>query len=108
MPDLALQRCLNHAEREAVALCPHCRRYFCRECITEHEDRVICAGCLTRLARVPLLQRRGVAEVLRAGQAALGLLLVWFFFFIVGRTLLSLPAAFHDATLWKPSWWNLP
>ncbi|MBT8374528.1 MAG: rhomboid family protein, partial [Deltaproteobacteria bacterium] len=35
MKDLALQRCNNHGQREAVARCPKCRRYFCRECITE-------------------------------------------------------------------------
>ena len=58
--NLTFQRCFNHAAREAVARCPACGHYFCRECITEHDDRVICAACLRKLARVPLLQRRGL------------------------------------------------
>ena len=46
MDDLLHQRCFNHMLREAVACCPECRRYFCRECVTEHEDKVLCAACL--------------------------------------------------------------
>ena len=99
--DLTHQRCLNHAEREAVARCPACGQYFCRECITEHEDRVICAACLRKLARVPLLQRRGFAGVLRVGQCLLGLLLAWFFFHLIGEGLLKLPTSFHEGTLWQ-------
>ena len=32
MNDLLYQRCFNHVLREAVARCPECLRYFCREC----------------------------------------------------------------------------
>jgi hypothetical protein len=104
MRSLADQRCFNHALREAAARCPSCGNYFCRECITEHEDRVICAGCLGKLARPPLLQRRGFAGTLRAGQFLLGLLAAWFFFYLLGESLLSLPNAFHEGTLWKSNW----
>ena len=45
---LAHQRCFNHATREAVARCPECHHFFCRECITEHDDRVLCTGCLKK------------------------------------------------------------
>ena len=100
MRDLAHQRCLNHAEREAVAQCLTCRHFFCRECITEHDDRVICASCLRKLAKVPLLQRRGFGSVVRLGQCLLGLLLAWFFFYLLGEGLLALPSSFHEGTLW--------
>jgi len=106
MRDLAYQRCLNHAEREAVARCPGCGQFFCRECITEHDDRVICANCLRKLARVPLLQRRGFVGALRVGQCLLGLLVVWFFFYLVGESLLALPTSFHEGTLWQVKWWG--
>ncbi len=101
---LADQRCFNHAQREAVARCPSCENYFCRECITEHEDRVICAACLAKLARIPLLRRRGFAGFIRAGQCLLGVMAAWFFFYLVGEILLSLPTAFHEGTLWKTNW----
>lgn len=99
--DLSQQRCRNHAQREAVARCPGCGHLFCRECVTEHEDQVRCAGCLKKAARVPLLQRRGFAWIGYAFQCLLGLLLAWFFFHLLGETLLALPASFHEGTLWQ-------
>jgi hypothetical protein len=101
---LTYQRCFNHATREAVAKCPSCGQTFCRECITEHENRVICAACLRKLTRVPLLQRRGFATVLRYSQCLLSLIIAWFFFYAIGEILLTLPASFHEATLWKGGW----
>jgi len=106
MLDLAYQRCRNHAEREAVALCPSCNQFYCRECVTEHDDRVICADCLRKLSRVPLRQRPGFVRVVRVGQSLLGLVLVWFFFYLIGEGLLALPTSFHEGTLWQVKWWH--
>jgi len=101
MQSLATQRCFNHATREAVARCPSCGQTFCRECITEHDDRVICAACLRKLARVPLLQRRAFARVIRCGECLLGLMAAWFFFYLIGEILLALPSSFHEAAVWQ-------
>jgi hypothetical protein len=106
MPALVHQRCFNHAAREAVARCPECRQYFCRECVTEHEDRVLCAACLKKLAAGPLTRRRGFVKVTRAAQCVLGILLAWFFFFLIGTSLLKIPATFHEGTLWRVNWMN--
>jgi hypothetical protein len=104
MQSLAYQRCLNHAEREAVARCPACAQFFCRECVTEHDDRVLCSACLKRLSRVPLTQRPAFINVLRAGQCAIGVFIVWFFFFLIGENLLRAPNSFHEGTLWRVPW----
>ena len=40
------QRCSNHALREAAVQCPSCKRFFCRECVTEHAGRMICVNCV--------------------------------------------------------------
>lgn len=104
MHALVHQRCFNHAAREAVARCPECRQHFCRECITEHDDRVICAACLKKLARVPLRQRPAFAGLLRAGHCVVGLVVAWFFFHLVAETLLKLPTDFHERTLWGIHW----
>ena len=86
---LAGQRCANHTGREAAARCPECRSFFCRECVTEHEARVLCAACIRRLTaahaahRRPLLRR--LAGVVPIG---LGLLTAWLFFFVLGRALI--------------------
>ena len=47
---LTHQRCFHHSHREAVARCPECRQFYCRECVTEHDYRVICATCLKKIA----------------------------------------------------------
>jgi len=104
MPSLAFQRCLNHAEREAVARCPECSQFFCRECVTEHDDRVLCASCLKKLARVPLTKRPGFANVIGIFQCALGILLVWFFFFVIGEKLSREPNTFHKDEFWHVPW----
>jgi hypothetical protein len=100
MASLVQQRCRNHSLREAVARCPDCRHYFCRECVSEHDDQVLCAVCLQRRAKVPLLQRRGFAAALSLLFCLIGFLTAWIFFFVLGESLLSLPDAFHEGTFW--------
>jgi hypothetical protein len=104
MASLTHQRCFNHFQREAVARCTGCRQFFCRECITEHDDRVVCSACLLKLAKVPLTKRRGFAGTMRTAQFLFSLVLLWFFFYLIGEGLLSIPTAFHDGTLWHASW----
>ena len=101
MASLTQQRCFNHAVREAVARCPGCGQFFCRECITEHDDRVLCSACLAKTVRVPLAKRFASAKILRLAHFALALLVAWFFFFLIGAGLLKLPASFHEGTLWR-------
>ena len=102
--NLVFQRCYNHAGREAVARCPECGQFFCRECVTEHEDRMVCAACLKKLAHVPLTRRRAFVTVLRVAQCAAGVLIAWFFFFLIGESLLRMPDSFHEGTLWQVPW----
>lgn len=98
---LSAQRCLNHSTREAVARCPECGGFFCRECVTEHDDRVICSACLRRISAPAAKKRRNFAVVARPLQFTLGLLVAWLFFYFAGRVLVSIPASFHEGTLWK-------
>lgn len=100
MPDLLNQRCFNHAQREAVARCPECGHFFCRECVTEHDDRVVCSVCLKALARAPLGHRHAFRKFSRAAQCLAGFILAWFFFFLIGQALLQIPSSFHEGALW--------
>jgi hypothetical protein len=102
---LALQRCWNHSAREAVARCPECSRFYCRECVVEHDDRLICNSCLARSQRVmaPPPKRISLAPLGRVMGAVLGFILAWILFFSLGRMLLSIPDEFHAETLWKRS-----
>jgi hypothetical protein len=85
------QRCWNHELREAVCRCPACGRDFCRECVTEHESRLLCAACLPLLARTSTA-RRGTPAPIAALAALAGLLLSWWIFYIGGEILLEITA----------------
>jgi hypothetical protein len=103
---LASQRCFQHSLREAVARCPECRHFYCRECITEHDDRVICAACLRKVAVKAEKKRVSLAWALPFVQFSLGLCLVWLFFYFAGATLLSIPSSFHEGNVWLDKWWQ--
>jgi hypothetical protein len=83
-----------------------CGRFFCRECVIEHEDRLVCASCLSRLSGAASEKRRRLAALSRILQAALGVIILWFFFYGMGQALLSLPSSFHEGTVWKTGLWD--
>ncbi len=104
MDDLIRQRCFNHATREAVAICLECRHCFCRECITEHQDRVVCAACLSKLVSKKKEPSAKMSLVLNTFLFLGALMILWFSFYALGQFLLKLPASFHEGTLWKNLW----
>jgi hypothetical protein len=101
MSSLALQRCLNHPAREAAARCVDCGSHYCRECVEEHDGRLICAACLRKAARAPVFQRAWFKSALAFAQTMAALLFLWMAFFTLGKTLLTIPESFHEGELWK-------
>jgi hypothetical protein len=88
MSSLARARCHNHPRREAAARCPACGSDFCRECVVEHEGRLLCSACLGKaVGGAGRSRHRWVRYGARAASVAVGFLLVWFFFFAVGDVL---------------------
>jgi hypothetical protein len=104
MPGLTEKRCRNHRLREAVARCPECGRYFCRECVTEHERRLLCTDCLQKWQAAAKSGARRASTVLTLGHFMAGSLLAWAVFFYLGRILFSLPAEFHEGSIWQSGW----
>jgi len=101
---LRLQRCVLHPGREAAARCPGCGRHFCRECVTEHEGRFLCAACIHRLTdekgapgRSAALRRVGKA-VGRAVAMVGCFVLAWLFYLLVATLLSAVPHKFHDSS----------
>jgi hypothetical protein len=93
--ELTLQRCLIHADREAIARCPACGNYFCRECITEHEGRFLCANCLQkRFSPIEIVHRTN-GWFLAAIGMVFGWAVAWFFFYLIGRLLILIPPNLH-------------
>jgi len=95
MTSLAQQRCLRHPDRAAVARCPACRRFFCRECITDHDGRALCADCLSPGRPGRPRRRPGTGLAWQGLASGLGLVVSWAVFYLLGRLLLLLPSLFH-------------
>ena len=89
------RRCLNHPAREAAAICPQCRRFFCRECVAEHADRILCAACLATPPAAPSSRAGPLGRVVPVVRLLAGLLLAWFYFYLVGQALLMIPDPVH-------------
>jgi hypothetical protein len=97
---LRQQRCANHPQREASARCPECGRFFCRECITEHDDRVLCASCLAKLAKKEAAAPLWWTWTPRVALALVAAAVVYFTLLLLGNLLLSIPSPFHASGGW--------
>jgi len=97
--------CAIHPDRNAGARCPQCEQFYCSECITEHEGRLICAACLHAPEEVEPDARNGFRKV--AGlfsvvlQLSLAIFFCWLIFYVFAQTLGDMPDDFHDGTIWE-------
>jgi hypothetical protein len=91
---LVNQRCWIHDEREAAARCGTCRRFFCRECVTEHAGQMVCAECVA-LAHSPSQASERSRTMMWTVCALGGLLVAWIVFYYLGQGLAQMPSQFH-------------
>ena len=101
-PALIQQRCWNHDTREAVCRCPQCGRSYCRECVTEHESRLLCAACLKSLAGKQSQTSRRLIRFTPAAMLVGGLTLAWCFFFAAGETLIWISSRLEQTSWQQP------
>jgi hypothetical protein len=94
------QRCRNHEDREAVCRCPRCGRSFCRECVTEHQSRLLCAACLRSVAHQSRSRSRIFRRFLPAAMVLAGFVLAWFVFYGAGVALLE-STAHMEQSIWQ-------
>ncbi len=103
MANLSESRCANHGFREAVARCPDCGGFYCRECITEHDDRLLCTACLDKILAPAGGKSSALTlkRLLGAFQFSIGLFILWMAFYYLGQGLVSMPSSFHEGTIWE-------
>lgn len=101
MSSVTRQRCLHHPLREAVARCVECHQSFCRECITEHDDRIVCSNCLKLIAQHTPASRWRWQRLIAPFQVAFGVMVAWLFFYFAGRVFVSIPTRYHEGTVWS-------
>jgi hypothetical protein len=99
--ELTYQRCLIHVDRQAIARCPECANYFCRECITEHEGKFLCSNCLGRTTSSSVSTPPTAGWLMVALGAIGGLAVAWTFFYLIGRLLILIPSNLHDLSYLK-------
>jgi hypothetical protein len=98
---LPSQSCLRHVTRPAVARCPSCHQSYCRECIVEHDYKLICADCLRALIESQSPARARFRLPLAAVvQVVVGLALIWLGLYCAGLLLQRIPADVHDGLIW--------
>ncbi len=105
---LHARRCVRHAAREAAARCPGCGEFFCRECVVEHDGRLLCATCLARAAAGRRSGRQRLAVIRRAATTIVATLVLWLLFYGVGAFLVRIPPDVHDGTIWKKKVESMP
>ncbi len=93
---LHAQRCARHTAREAVARCPACARFYCRECVVEHDGRLLCTNCLSESA-APERRSGGLAGAAWFAAAVAGVLIAWMSFYYTGSVLAEVPSKFHGS-----------
>lgn len=98
---LHARRCVRHPSREAAARCPRCTEFFCRECVTEHEGKLLCSSCLAKVVAKEEGRGRRIALIRRAVTLTGGVAMLWLIFYAVGVLLLKIPPDFHDGTIWQ-------
>src|SRR5580658_5639715 len=84
------QRCWNHEAREAACRCPACGRSYCRECVSEHEGRLLCAACLAAAAARKGQAAGGLGKLAPPGMIAAGILLAWLIYWAAGASFIGL------------------
>jgi hypothetical protein len=90
-------------QREAVASCPSCQHHYCRECITEHEDIIVCRHCLaSQIDLQPKEPSPFISYSLGFVEMSVGLVIllssIYFYCFLFSQA----PKDFHDGEIWTP------
>jgi hypothetical protein len=89
---ISAQHCFNHPERLAAAQCLECHRSYCRECVTEHGGKLICAACLRKGSAAQAARGNWRRALVLPAMAVAALCLSWLIFYTAGWWLESLTA----------------
>ena len=76
--------CFNHTDRFAAARCLDCSRSYCRECVTEHDGRLVCVACLRKRSPATAQHRSWRRWLALPVMAAAALCGSWLLFYTAG------------------------
>ncbi|PIE90271.1 MAG: hypothetical protein CR997_06690 [Acidobacteria bacterium] len=93
---LSTRRCTNHPQREAVVQCPDCKLFFCRECVTEKEFKMMCSSCLLSQVDEPKKQRKWPGLLKQLILSMAGFLFLWLCLYYLGKAFIEVPDFFQE------------
>lgn len=99
-PAFSKSRCRNHPARQAACRCPGCGFDFCRECVTEHHERLLCSRCMAQLTGAGTGKPSASRTLKVIAQSAAGILAAWIFFFLAGELVSVVVAPQHEVHAW--------
>ena len=68
---------------------------------------MLCVQCLKTLTGKKEKRGRSWGRgLVMLTQGILGFLVLWYAYYLVGQTLLSIPHTFHEGTIWEENWWD--
>jgi hypothetical protein len=92
---LSRQRCFHHPAREAVCRCMQCSRSFCRECVVDHDGRLVCSTCLAGAPVSGATSNRGRRwRAIVAGAA--GFVAAWACFYLATQFVVAVVLRWND------------
>jgi hypothetical protein len=97
------QHCWNHEAREAACRCPECVRNYCRECVSEHQGRLLCAACLIRVTAGRAPATGGMRKLAPPLMVAAGILLAWLIYWAAGASLIAIMYRLQNTALAVPA-----
>ncbi len=97
---LSNSRCFHHASREAAVCCPECRRFFCRECVSDFEERLLCDSCIRNFQEKKNNNSKSNKRFVSLLGIISGLFICVFTFYCLGQILFAIPNKFHDGSAW--------
>lgn len=65
---------------------------------------MLCASCIRALREAPRSGRGRLSGMITTLRCAAGVALCFVFFYTMGRFLLTMPAQYHEGTLWQTTW----
>ena len=76
--------------------CPGCTRFYCRECVSEHEGRYLCTTCLKNATGDTSTVQKARTFIRPLLKLSFAMLLLFAFFSILGDGLSKLPTLFFE------------
>ncbi len=78
-------RCSNHISREAVARCPKCEKDYCRECVTEYKEQMLCINCLSVASEEIALKPSYMGLIILTIIFIISFIIMWLIFYWLGE-----------------------